>query len=123
MSKRLVLAIAAFIAAAMVAPLLHAQDQKWNNIPPTRAAYRDKKPSCPAPKRDLTGIWDAAQTLGVSGATEHPALFTGGRGQEGGREDETGVASRCRTRRQGSKRSRKTSPRAQAWASGLRADQ
>ena len=45
-----------------------------------------------APRRALTGIWDAAQTLGVSGATEHPALFPGGRGQEGGREDETGVA-------------------------------
>jgi len=40
----------------------------------------------------LTGIWDAAQTLGVNGATEHPALFPGGRGAEGGREDETGIA-------------------------------
>jgi hypothetical protein len=50
----------------------------------TRAAYRNWKPSGVAPKRDLTGIWDTVQTLGVSGILEHTALFPGGRGQEGG---------------------------------------
>src|SRR5437667_8525503 len=92
MSRRLVVSIVALIAATMSSALLRAQDEKWNNIPPTRAAYKDKKPSGPAPKRDLTGIWDTVQTLGTSGAIEHPALFPGGRGQEGGREDETGIA-------------------------------
>ena len=92
MSKRLLASIAAFAAAATFSSLVHAQDAKWNNIPPTRAAYKDKKPSGEAPKRDLSGIWDTVQTLGVSGVLEHPALLPGGRGQEGGREDETGIA-------------------------------
>src|SRR2546429_8540872 len=92
MSKRLVVSIVAMAAAAMFSPFVTAQDAKWNNIPPGRAAYRDKKPSGVAPKRDLSGIWDAVQTLGVSGATEHQALFPGGRGQEGGRQDEAGCA-------------------------------
>ena len=87
MSKRLVVSIAAVMAAGMLPPLLHAQDEKWNNIPPRRSAYDGKKSSGPAPRRDMTGIWDAAQALGVSGATEHPALLPGGRGAEGGRED------------------------------------
>jgi len=92
MSKRLVVSIVAVMAAGMFSPLLRAQDAKWNNIPPGRAAYNGKKPSGPAPRRDLTGIWDTVQTLGVSGAIEHPALLPGGRGQEGGKEDETGIA-------------------------------
>src|SRR4051794_38196712 len=74
MSKRLVVSIAAILAAGMFSPLLRAQDEKWNRIPPKRATYNGKKPDGPAPRRDLTGIWDAAQTLGVSGATEYPAL-------------------------------------------------
>jgi hypothetical protein len=92
MSKRLVLAIMAVVAAGMVSPLLRAQDEKWNRIPPPRSAYVGKKPSGPAPRRDLSGIWDTVQTLGTSGAIEHPALLPGGRGSEGGRPDETGIA-------------------------------
>src|SRR5438034_3623684 len=92
MSKRLVVSFVAAMAAAMFSPLLRAQDAKWNNIPPGRAAYVGKTPSGPAPKRDLTGIWDTVQALGTSGAPEHPALLPGGRGQEGGHEDETGIA-------------------------------
>ena len=94
MSKRLVVSIVAVLAAGMSSPLLRAQDERWNNVPPKQATYNRKEPSGPAPRRDLSGIWDAAQTLGVSGATEHPALFPpgpGGRGAEGGREDETGI--------------------------------
>jgi hypothetical protein len=73
--------------------ILCAQSQgKWNNNPPPRSAYAGKKSSSgPAPRRDISGIWDAAQTLGTSGATEHPALFPGGKGAEGGRPDETGI--------------------------------
>jgi hypothetical protein len=92
MSKRLVGSIVAVMAAGMLSPLLRAQDEKWNNVPPPRSAYVGKKPGGPAPRRDMSGIWDAAQTLGTSGATEHPALLPGGRGSEGGREDETGIA-------------------------------
>jgi len=104
MSKRLVISILLALAAGIFAPILHAQggpaetvpdfkDQgKWNNIPPTRASYRGKKPStAPIPKRDLSGIWDSGQVLGTSGALEHPALYPGGKGQEGGHPDETGV--------------------------------
>jgi hypothetical protein len=94
MSKRLIVPIVAVLAAGMSSPLLRAQDEKWNNVPPRQATYNGKQPSGPTPRRDLSGIWDAAQTLGVSGATEHPALFPagpGGRGAEGGREDETGI--------------------------------
>jgi hypothetical protein len=91
MSKRLVVVLLAVTAAAMFSPRLGAQDEKWNNIPPGRDAYKDKKPSGVAPKRDLTGIWDSVQTLGTSGVLEHPALYPGRRGQEGGHEDETGI--------------------------------
>jgi hypothetical protein len=91
MSKRSVVLLVAVTMTAMFSPRLNAQDEKWNNIPPTRAAYRDKKPSGPAPRRDISGIWDAVQTLGTSGATEYPALLPGRRGAEGGREDETGI--------------------------------
>src|SRR5262245_19031339 len=92
MSKRLVVSIVVVMAAGSLSPLLRAQDEKWNNVPPRRSAYEGKKSSGPAPRRDMSGIWDAAQTLGVSGATEHPALLPGGRGAEGGREDEAGIA-------------------------------
>ena len=98
MSKRLVIAMVAVMAAAMFSPLLRAQDNKWNQIPPGQAAYKGKKPSGVAPRRDLTGIWDAIQNRlgGFSGAMEHQALFPpgtpGGNGTQGGREDETGIA-------------------------------
>ena len=70
MSKRSIALIVVMVTASMFSPLLRAQDAKWNNIPPGRAAYRDKKPTGVAPKRDLTGIWDAVQTLGVSGLSD-----------------------------------------------------
>ena len=98
MSRRLVVAMVAVMTAGMVSPLLRAQDSKWNQIPPGQAAYKGKKPSGEAPRRDLTGIWDAIQNRlgGFSGAMEHPALFPpgtpGGNGTEGGRPDEAGIA-------------------------------
>lgn len=92
MSKRVVAFIVAVIAAGTFASALHAQDAKWSNIPPTRAAYRNKQPTGVAPKRDLTGIWDAMTQIGGTGNVEHPAVYPGGGGQEGGHEDETGIA-------------------------------
>src|SRR6266478_4721157 len=78
MSKRSIALIVVTVTASMFSPLLRAQDAKWNNIPPGRAAYRDKKPAGVAPKRDMSGIWDALVQIGGSGI-------------EGGHEDETGI--------------------------------
>ncbi len=95
MSKSLVVSIVVVVAAATSSALLRAQDAKWNNIPPGRQAYVGKKSSGPAPKRDMTGIWDALVQIGGSGSREHQALFPpgtpGGNGTEGGRPDETGI--------------------------------
>lgn len=51
---------------------------KWNNGPPPKKAYA-VKPSAPAPRRDLSGIWNAAAEGGVQakGVLEHPALLPG----------------------------------------------
>ncbi len=81
-----------------------APAEKWNNIPPRKSAYTGKT-SAPAPKRDLSGIWDATGLDGgfqVNGALEHPALFPrkegsgegpleASAGAEGGQVDETGI--------------------------------
>jgi hypothetical protein len=114
MSKCWAVLILALITGLMFSPILRAQTaapqaagveaRKWNNIPPRKSAYAGKK-SSPAPRRDLSGIWDAAGLDGgfqVNGALEHPALLKqkGGRaeggqeagaGAEGGRLDETGI--------------------------------
>src|SRR5436190_98799 len=87
MSKRLVVSIVAVLAAGIFSPLLRAQDEKWNRIPPPRSAYAGKKSTGPVPRRDISGIWDSGQVLGTSGATEHPALFPGGGGSDGPARD------------------------------------
>ena len=97
MSKRLIFVMLAVTAAWMCSSLLVAQDNKWNQIPPPLAAYKGKKPMGEAPRRDLTGIWDAIQNRmgGFAGAQEYPALFPpgtpGGNGRQGGYPDETGI--------------------------------
>jgi len=67
---------------------------KWDSIPPIKPAYAGKK-SAPAPIRDISGVWDAAEQDGgraPSGALEHLALTAPrGKGVEGGRPDEIGV--------------------------------
>src|ERR1700730_4473515 len=114
MSKRWAVLILALLTGLAFSPILRTQTaapqaaggepRKWNNIPPRKSAYAGKK-SSPAPRRDLSGIWDAAGLDGgfqVNGAFEHPALLPqkGGRaeggqeagaGAEGGRLDETGI--------------------------------
>ncbi len=120
MSKRLAFSTVALIAGSIAglsfslilrpqtAPPKAAGDEvqheKWNNVPPPKSAYAGKK-SGPAPRRDITGIWDAAAEDGgrqVSGALEHPAFFSQGKGpngrldqngegSEGGYPDETGI--------------------------------
>jgi len=113
MSKRWALLIVALITGLAFSPILLVQTaapqagsevSKWNNIPPRKSAYAGKK-SGPAPRRDISGTWDAAALDGgfqVNGAFEHPALLPqkdgaveGGReagaGAEGGHLDETGI--------------------------------
>src|SRR6202521_4026020 len=106
MSKYLVVAVVALFAGLTISPVLDAQTaapkaageeakpEKWNSIPPIKPAYAGKK-SAPAPRRDISGIWDAAELDGgrqPSGALEHPALTAPrGKGVEGGRPDEAGI--------------------------------
>jgi len=96
MSKRLVVSIMAVIAGSAFSPILLAQTAPptWNDVPPPKSAYVGKK-SAPAPRRDLSGIWNAPEADGalqVSGVLEHPALEAPrGQGVEGGRTDEAGI--------------------------------
>ncbi len=107
MSKRLMIAVLALLAGLIIPSALHAQDasspnaggssaqpDKWNSIPPIKPSYAGKK-SAPAPRRDISGVWDAAEADGgrqPSGALEHPALLKPrGQGIEGGQPDETGI--------------------------------
>ena len=114
MSKRWAVLILALITGLTFSLILRVQTaapqaagrevRKWNNIPPRKSTYAGGN-SAPAPRRDLSGIWDAAGLDGgfqVNGAAEHPALLPqkggraeGGReagaGAEGGRLDETGI--------------------------------
>ena len=67
---------------------------KWNNSPPPRQAYVGKK-SAPAPRRDLSGIWNGAAEGGVQGkgVHEHSALLPDHPQDEiGERPDESGVS-------------------------------
>jgi hypothetical protein len=106
MSKCMVVTIAALLAGLTFSPILGAQTaspkaageepkpEVWNTIPPIKPWYAGKK-SGPAPRRDISGVWDAAEADGgrqPSGALEHPALIKPrGQGIEGGQPDETGI--------------------------------
>jgi hypothetical protein len=50
--------------------------KKWNNTVPTNRAVYAGKPSAPAPRRDLSGVWDASAEQGfqAKGAFEYPAM-------------------------------------------------
>src|SRR6202158_5397373 len=92
MYKHLVVSVGALLAGLTLSPILGAQSsapksapktageepkpEKWNNIPPIKTAYTGKK-SAPAPRRDISGIWDAAEADGgrqTRGTSEHVAL-------------------------------------------------
>src|SRR6202049_659825 len=106
MSKCLLVCAVALLAGLTLSPVVGAQTaapkaageeakpDKWNTIPPIKPAYAGKK-SAPAPRRDLSGVWDAAEADGgrqPSGAIEHPALIKPrGQGVEGGQPDESGI--------------------------------
>ena len=101
MTNRWIASLVVVMTAGIFSPLLSAQSaaptaaqtnrEKWNNVPPPQSSYVGKKSGGPAPRRNLTGIWDTGAILGTSGALEHPALFPGRGGQDGGHPDETGI--------------------------------
>jgi hypothetical protein len=122
MTKCFAVPIIALAVALLCAPRLAAQSGNsqtkttqdhaqplWNSVPPLKSAYATWT-SKPAPKRDLSGIWDAAEADGgrqVSGNLGHLALYPAGKemkenrgrrpdeyggGTLGGHEDETGIA-------------------------------
>src|SRR6201987_4995732 len=85
--KRCVFLAILLIALLSLPRLMNAQNapgtteeqprpRSWNNGPPPKKAYVGKKPA-PAPRRDLSGIWNAAAEGGVQakGVLEHPALL------------------------------------------------
>jgi hypothetical protein len=106
MSTRVTISTVALLAGLAICAVLHGQDaspkksvadpapDKWNSIPPIKPSYAGKK-SAPAPRRDISGVWDAAEADGgrqPSGALEHQALLKPrGQGIEGGQPDETGI--------------------------------
>jgi hypothetical protein len=105
MYKALAVSFVALLAGLTLSPVLGAQtaapkstvekaSPEWNSLPPIKPAYAGKK-SAPAPRRDISGVWDAAEADGgrqPSGALEHVALMAPrGQGIEGGQPDETGI--------------------------------
>jgi hypothetical protein len=86
---------------AQTAPPASIDDVKvepWNSVPLHKPAYAGSKPA-PAPRRDLSGIWDAAgdATVGAApgiqntGAHEYPAVLPGNNSPPGGEPDERNI--------------------------------
>src|SRR5690348_7065273 len=75
MPKRMIVSIVGVVAmAASLTPVVVGQILPWNN--PGMAQGQNQLqtgPAAPAPKRDLTGIWDAGGAgIGARGATPAP---------------------------------------------------
>jgi hypothetical protein len=66
---------------------------KWNNTVPTNRAVYAGKPSAPAPRRELSGVWDASAEQGfqAKGAFEYPAMRANDQ-REGIDPDERNIA-------------------------------
>jgi hypothetical protein len=68
---------------------------KWNSVPLHGSAYTGLKPT-PAPRRDLSGVWDATGDAGIgpppgiqaTGANEHKAVLPDNISPPGGEPDE-----------------------------------
>src|SRR5215467_4347883 len=73
MSKRFIVPIVAASAAWLASSAVRAQLQPWNNAGLAQARLQPAGTSGPAPRRDLTGIWDAGGAgIGARGATPAP---------------------------------------------------
>jgi hypothetical protein len=96
----------ALLLLSALPPLLPAQTappksvdeikiEKWNSVPLHGPAYTGLKPA-PAPRRDLSGVWDATGDPGAgappgiqpSGANEHKAVLPDNLSPPGGEPDE-----------------------------------
>jgi uncharacterized protein (TIGR02246 family) len=104
----LVLALASVLPAILRAQTAQPRSQpqsveeikidKWNSLPLRGRDYAGLK-SAPAPRRDLTGIWDATGDrsnipppgIQINGAHEHPAILPGNRTPPGGAPDERNI--------------------------------
>src|SRR5665213_2908332 len=67
--------------------------QTWNDAPPDKSAYTGTRKR-PAPRRDLSGIWNGGAEGGVQakGVLEHPALMAGHPADEvGAQPDENNI--------------------------------
>lgn len=105
MLKRFVLSINVVLLALVVSPALQAQqnnqqskelaevlaNRKWNNSPPVKAAYANKAKAAPAPRRDLSGIWDGTAEGGIQGGGMHEHAAGDNGSQTAGRADESGI--------------------------------
>src|SRR4051812_2273204 len=104
MSKCFILPTSGLFAVLVLSPALEAQrapqskelaealaKRQWNNSPPEKRAYANRPTPRPAPKRDLSGIWDGTAEGGVEGGGmhEYPAGDNGN--QISGRDDESTV--------------------------------
>jgi hypothetical protein len=75
MSKRFIVPVAAAVSVLLLSSVLRAQLQPWNNAGLAQARLQPAGTSGPAPRRDLTGIWDAGGAgIGARGAT--PSALT-----------------------------------------------
>jgi len=89
MLKSLVLFTITLLVIVTFTPFLRAQNQrdqppgigeelrlrKWNNSPPLKSTYANKPKAAPAPRRDLSGIWDGWAEGGTEavGPIDHTA--------------------------------------------------
>ena len=111
MPKRAIWTISpmALIVAFVAVPLLRGQTtsskavddikiEKWNSTPLTKTEYTGVR-SAAAPRRDLSGIWNATgegddhppRGIQTSGADEHRAVLRGRNNPPGGEPDERNI--------------------------------
>jgi hypothetical protein len=103
MTKRFLFSAITLVSAMAFSPTMGAQNvaptpsaevnrQKWNNSVPGKAAYVGKQ-SAPAPRHDISGIWDGSADGGfqAKGVNEHPAMRAND-SREGGDPDESKIA-------------------------------
>ena len=74
MQKRLIVPIVGVLAALSLSPRMRAQILPWNNAGMAQGQNQQQTgPAAPAPRRDLSGIWDAGGAgIGARGATPAP---------------------------------------------------
>jgi hypothetical protein len=83
-----------------VKPVDDIQIDKWNSVPLPGSAYAGLK-SAPAPRRDLSGVWDATGDatggappgIQASGANERRSVLPGNNVPPGGEPDESHIAN------------------------------